>query len=279
MISSFLLLPSNQFRSASMSRCGSCKTARGEAPLQKTLTNGAETGSIRPPSITEADKKSERFKPRNIMQIRKTVVSIVAGAILFAAAVKSTAVTYLNFDSVSAGSGVDATAYLLSAGITLANLSNPGTVDIISDQNYYGSGVVTAPSPHNFLMQNVGGSPNGITYTMDFSTPLTSLSFTRISINAPSLVAQWTATAYAGVTAVGSVGEGLFGGSEASQTYTLSGAGITSLTITANGFNAAGIPSAPLDDFYLTQVPEPGTLALLGVGALVTVLRARRAGR
>jgi hypothetical protein len=49
------------------------------------------------------------------------------------------------------------------------------------------------------------------------------------------------------------------------------------LTITANGFNFAGIPSAPLDDFYLTPVPETGStfgllflsfFALLGAARL-----------
>jgi hypothetical protein len=207
----------------------------------------------------------------------KTKSLLIASLVLLATAVKSNAVISMNFDSVNAESApVDATAYLSSFGITLANNSNPGSVQIISDNWYYGGGVLTAPSPDNFFMQSVGGSPNGISYTLDFSTPLTSLSFTRIAINIPSLVAQWTATAYAGATVVGSVGENLFSGTEGNQTYTLSGAGITSLTISANGYNVAGIPSAPLDDFYLTPVPEPGTAALFGLGSLVAILRARR---
>lgn len=56
-----------------------------------------------------------------------------------------------------------------------------------------------------------------------------------------------------------SVGENFFGGTEGSQPFVLSGAGITSVTITANGFNSAAIASAPLDNFNLTQAPEPSS--------------------
>jgi hypothetical protein len=184
----------------------------------------------------------------------------------------------MNFDSVNAFNGVDATAYLSSFGVTLSNVSNPGSVQIFSDQHFYGSGVVTASSPHNFLLQNVSGSPNGISYTMDFSTALTSLSFTRIALTEVASVAQWTATAYVGSTPVGSVGENYFAGTEGSQTYTLSGLGITSLTVTANGYNSAGISSAPLDDFIGTEVPETGsTLALLITSFLALLGTARLA--
>jgi len=188
----------------------------------------------------------------------KTTKSLfLTSLLIFAAALTSTASIVLNFDSVAAGGGVDASTYLSSFGITLTNVS-PGSVQIFSDQNFYGSGVVVASSPHNFLMQNPGGAPNGATYTLNFSTPLTGISFTRIASPVYVTVAQWTATAYAGSTPVGSVGEGFFGGSEGSQIYTLSGPGITSLTITANGNNVAGIPSPPLDDLTLT----PGPLVL-----------------
>lgn len=215
------------------------------------------------------------------MQIKSL---LTVGLVLVATVAKSNALS-IDFDSVNAGSGVDATSYLASFGVTLTG-NNP--VYIVSDQNFYGSGVVSASSGHNFLLQNVGGSPNGISYTLNFSTALTSLSFSRIAINAPSSIAQWTATAYVGSTAVGSVGEGFFGGTEGAQTYTLTGSGITSLTITANGFNFAGISSAPLDDFVGAEVPEtgstfglllPSVVVLLGVAQLRSLRQRKLSNR
>ncbi len=185
------------------------------------------------------------------------VIFTGAGANTSTTPSNSIAAIHLDFDSVTAGGGLDATAYLGSFGITLGNVSNPGSVEIMSDTNFYGGRIVTASSPHNFLLQNVTGSPNGITYTLNFGAPLSSLSFTRIAIDVPSQVAQWTATAYAGTNPVGSVGEPFFSGIEAAGTYTLSGSGITSLTITASGQNSAGISSAPLDDFYLNMLASP----------------------
>jgi hypothetical protein len=174
---------------------------------------------------------------------------------MFATALTSTASPVpLNFDSVAAGSGVDATAYLSSFGITLTNVSS-GSVNIFSDQNFYGSGVVAASSPHNFLLHGpAGGAPNGATYTLNFSAPLASVSFTRIAQTTNNLVAQWSATAFAGATFVDVVGEDLFGGTEPAQLYSIpsGGLGITSLAISANGYNIAGIPSLPLDDLTLT---------------------------
>ena len=52
------------------------------------------------------------------------------------------------------------------------------------------------------------------------------------------------------------------------ETYTLSGDGITSLTIYANGAYWSGIASVPLNNISLTTVPEPSTFVLLFVGAI-----------
>lgn len=211
---------------------------------------------------------------------------LLTSLLLLATAVKSSAGLILNFDSVNASGGpVDPTAYLAGYGITLTG-NNP--VFIFSDQEYYGGGVVAASSPNNFLLQHTLGSPNGITYTLNFSTALTDLSFTRIQQVTPNAVAQWTATAYAGATAVGSVSEGYFGGTEPAHTYSiadsdfLTNGGITSLTITANGAGTAGIPSAPIDDLTLNEVnavPEPGSAGVVvafGLGAVALCGRAPR---
>jgi len=191
-----------------------------------------------------------------------------ACALLLGFALQATAhaQTVINFDSVDAsGGGVDATGYLSGFGITLVNVSHPGTVDIFDDQV---SNFQSASSGTNFLLQQVGGAP-AESFTMDFATPLTSLSFTRIENVTNNLVAAWTATAFAGSTPLTSYSESLGLGPFTPHTYVFSGPGITSLTISANGANVAGITSAAIDDLTLTPaaVPEPSIYAML-LGAM-----------
>jgi hypothetical protein len=199
-----------------------------------------------------------------------------AGPLLFGVASTATAsVVVLDFDSVDASAGpVDATSYLASYGITLTDVSSPGTVDIFSDVAFP---YVSASSSPNFLLQQVGGAP-AESFTMDFSTPLDSLSFTRVENTTPNLVAGWTATAYSGSTIVGTASESFGLGSFSPATYTLDGPDITSFTISADGFGSAGITSATIDDFTMTTVPEPSTYAaLLGGAALgLAVVRRKR---
>ena len=203
----------------------------------------------------------------------KTKLIVVAALALLSTVLQSNAQIDVNFDSVNANSGpVDATAYLASYGITLTGTTNP--VYIWSDTNFT---ALQASSGTNFLLQQVGGSPDGISYTLDFSTPLTSFSFTRVASVTPNEVAEWTATAYDNVTSVDSAQEAIYSGADASQTYTLTGAAITSVTITANGNNTAGVSSAPLDDFVLTQaVPEPSTWAMMAAGLTSLFIFRRR---
>lgn len=179
-------------------------------------------------------------------------------------------VVTLDFESVTPNAG-NGTAYLNSYGITLTNLtpSGPsGVVDIYNDSSAY------SPGSHwvndNFLAQDGGGAPP-VSYTMNFSTPLQSISFTRIATPFDlTTEPQWSATAYAGVVAVGTVGESLdTWGNSPANTFTLTGDGITSLTISANGFGFTGIGSVPLDDFVLTsQAPEPSTITLATLGLI-----------
>jgi hypothetical protein len=162
----------------------------------------------------------------------------------------------MNFESVNATQGgVDATAYLASYGITLTNVSPSGTVDIVNDTNYYGGGAVFAPSKPNFLLQSVGGSPDGVTYTMLFSTPLQSLSFTRCAIGSSAASPSWSAVAYAGTNIVASNGVCCIDSDtgQTNQVFTMSSTnnGITSLVITANGGNFTAISSVPLDNFVM----------------------------
>ena len=80
---------------------------------------------------------------------------------------------------------------------------------------------------------------------------------------------------------MGSAGEGFCAwGNSPAQTFSLSGDGITSLTISCNGYNFTGIGAVPLADFVLTTVPEPGTFALslaaLSIGSVLVLQRRKK---
>jgi len=182
----------------------------------------------------------------------------------------------LDFQSVTPNAG-NGTAYLASQGISLTNVTPgaSGVVDIFNSSSMYSPGSFWVNE--NFLGQNGAGAPQ-LSYTMNFSMPLDSISFTRIAT--PFNLATdpaWTATAYAGSLAAGSVGESLdsWGFSSPARTFTLTGDGITSLTVSTNGFNFTGIGTVPLDDFVLTTAPAtptpaPSSLTMLLGFACVT---------
>lgn len=223
-----------------------------------------------------------RVEKMKMLEFKICNVALVAVALtLLAAPYAGAAVVTLNFDDIvskdQAESGVDATPYLALYGITLSNVSPDGPSGAVQiwNWNHPGSDWID----ENFLDQNGGGAPP-CSYTMNFSTPLQSVSFTRIA-TPPDLqtTPEWSATAYVGTEDVGSVGEGYgtWGYSSPAHNYTLSGNGITSLTIYSNGYNFTGIGTVPLDHFVLTSVPEPGTLTLAATGiGFLLVLQLRR---
>lgn len=196
--------------------------------------------------------------------------AVAAAALTWLAAPSATAaVVTLDFESVAPNVG-NGTAYLSSYGITLTNVSPAGpsgVVDIFNISSAYSPGSFWVND--NFLMQNGGGAPP-VSYTMNFSIPLSSISFERIATPFNlTTEPQWSATAYAGLAPVGTVGESLGSwGNSPANPFTITASGITSLTISANGFGFTGIGAVPLDDFVLTQVPEPSTVALAALGQL-----------
>lgn len=201
---------------------------------------------------------------------------VVASALLLVSPLISNASTVtINFDDVSAGpSGVDPTAYLATYGVTLSGVA-PSVPIIYSDLAFYGVGVVAASSGHNFLLQQ--SAVNGGNFTLNFGTALTDVQFTRIRNITYNLVGEWSATAYSGATAVGSVGESFGLGGFSPITYNLSGANITSLTFWGNGYGRAGMSSAMIDDLKLTSVPDTfSTLALMGFSLASLVALRRR---
>jgi hypothetical protein len=184
----------------------------------------------------------------------------------------------LDFQSVTPNAG-NGTAYLASQGISLTNVTAgaSGAVDIFNFSSMYSPG--SSWVNENFLGQNGAGAPQ-LSYTMNFSMPLESISFTRIAT--PFNLATdpvWSATAYAGSLAAGSVGESLdsWGFSSPARTFTLTGDGITSLTVSTNGLNFTGIGTVPLDDFVLTTAPAtptpaPSSLTMLFAFACTTAV-------
>ena len=205
---------------------------------------------------------------------------LLVGVLFLGAARESIAqLITINFDSVNATTPLDPTSYLASFGITLSNVtaSNP---QIYSDQAFYNSTTVQASSGHNFLGQQSASQGGGGSYTLNFSSPVDNLSFTEIKNISANSIGTWSATAYAGATEVSSVGASQETGSFTTTPYTLSGTGITSLVISANG-PGAGIPSVLIDDltYSASAIPEPSTYApitALGVLGFAAYRRRRR---
>lgn len=198
---------------------------------------------------------------------------VLACAFLLGAPLKSNAATItVNFDTVDASLGpVDSTAYLASYGITLSSVSPGGSTIYTGQVGIFDDDFMPyeqASSGDNFLLQQTSGAP-AVSYTLNFSTALTSLSFTRVKNITPNLVAAWTATAFSGTTALSSVSEGFGLGSYSAATYSFAGPNITSLRVSANGYGAAGIASAMIDDLVLTSsAPVPDAANTLGLTAL-----------
>jgi hypothetical protein len=212
---------------------------------------------------------------------------LLIGGLVLIAALKSTASIYINLDSVNANSGpVDATAFLASYGITLTGVSPTGGNPSINNVNNW-SGALIASTP-NLLYQ--GASTSGESYTLNFNTPLLEFQFTRVESNpsTPTATPIWSATAYdAGDNVVGTVGDSSIDAFTfaPAQTYTLTaspGDPITSLTVYGNAENFADYWSVPIDNIYITPVPESSTIfasAALLVPFGFSAVRAMRKNR
>lgn len=202
--------------------------------------------------------------------------ALAAAAILVILPLHSVAdVVTIDFEGLGtvASPGADPTTYLAGYGVTLSG-ATPSNPLVYSDQAFYGSGVVLASSGHNFLLQQ--SAVYGGSFTLTFSNPVSDLMFTRIANLAYNAVGSWSATAYAGATAVGTVGEGAGLGAFTPSLYSFSGSGITSVTFTGNGGGYAGISGAMIDDLKFTTVPDATSTAGLLVLALGAVIGLRR---
>lgn len=205
----------------------------------------------------------------------RKAISICALASLFAFAAGARAGT-INFDGIGTsthvtGAGLD--AFLATYGVSVSGGSGASAVDVINNASFYGGGALSTAPDTNFFMQQSGDS--GQTFTLDFSTPLENVTFTRPELLAgPNgiVAAAWSETAYNGMNAeVGSLSGGMIASylDVPAQTYTITGADITSVAFWSDGYGTAGIEGIPMTDLRLTAaVPEPPTPLLFGLGLM-----------
>jgi hypothetical protein len=164
----------------------------------------------------------------------------------------------LTFDSVSVPSGqcADATSYLAGNGITFTPVT-PGAAPVICNAGP-DSAAIPVSKPNYFAVNAAPGQGNQpLTYTFNFCTPLSTVSFWRTGIISISTGPSWTGTAYdaQGLAVGAGVGEGLTFGPPPQQ-FTITGAGadtISSLTIAANNEDFATFTDPPLDNFTLAR--------------------------
>jgi hypothetical protein len=231
---------------------------------------------------TREEAKTAPKRRTEMFRFKTFPIVLVAAAVLWLGAPYSgAAIVTMNFDDAGVGPGqtIDATAYLASYGITLSNVYPSGQSGVVEITNWGSDG---GWAYDTFLYQDGAGAPP-CGYTLNFATPLLSISFTRMETpHDLSYIPEWSATAYVGSTPVGSVGNGgiewSYGGTP-DRNFTLSGDGITSLAIYAYGHYYTGIGSVPLEDFVMTQVPEPATVvvwSLLGGLAIIVGRRLRK---
>lgn len=182
--------------------------------------------------------------------------------------------TSVNFDGISTASEVTGPvldSFLATYGVSVVGGSGANSVAIINNANFYGGGALD-PSPYtNFLMQE--SSDSGQSFTLEFSNPVASVSFTRPELLAgPNgiIAAAWIETAYNSAdVALGSNAESAIASYSdvPAQTYTLSAADIASVTFWSDGYGYAGIEGVPMTDLRFTSlVPEPPSLPLLVLG-------------
>ena len=195
-----------------------------------------------------------------------TVVCLLAAGAAHAAV--------LDFDALAPGTVLNGVTL---QGVTFSS-STGGTITVRAD-NYYGGGWSSA---HNWILANTN------TFAMDavdmaFAAPVTSLSVTGGDQggDTDSFLLQVYDSSNA---LLGSASTGIFGGNPLTSdgsmgdkaTLSLSGLGaIYSARVQATSPSGLGVG---FDDITTSAVPEPGTLALMCLGAtgMVASLRRRR---
>ena len=144
--------------------------------------------------------------------------------------------------------------------MTITGMGAGTIAGVYDDRIAYGGGVLLASSGHMYFY--LGGANSGVSCTLTFNPPLTSLSFTRITELAKdsgTAYPDWSAMVYVGATVNGSVGESAYSllapDVNPAKTYTFHGSGITSVTFHGNGYNFAAFGGPFIDDIVLSRTP------------------------
>jgi alpha-tubulin suppressor-like RCC1 family protein len=183
----------------------------------------------------------------------------------------------LNFDSIDTtsgrASGAPVTNYLAGYGITVSGQTAGTQLAIMAANQFYGGGVIVAPSaPNIFTQMDVNAA---ISFTLNFSQPVSNVSLVRAAVTVPSSMPQWTATALDAVGAtLGTTGENSYWGTEAAQTYNLNYTGIKAVRFDSNGNGSAAFSAVVIDNLSFTAPPPSITTQpqsqSVAVGANVT---------
>ena len=152
--------------------------------------------------------------------------------------------------------------YLAQFNVALVN-NSPGTTVVAENQaSVAGGGFVIASSPPNVLTQT--GSNGPVSFTVNFTSPLSQFSFTRPELVANPLVSHpaWQAQAFDSLGIVldeAQAGQISSSTTVPAQTYTLSGGSIASVEFSSEGTGLTTFNAMLLDDFVL-QAGNAGNL-------------------
>jgi len=219
--------------------------------------------------------------PKSFLSSARFAKAVLIAGALFTIGLTQSAMadttTVVNFDSV------DTSAYGYVTGAPVISFLNNYGISFSSTYSNIAPYIEATPSYFGSVSTNLfttGGQATYYTYTLGFSNPIDSLSFTTPSFGYATMAA-WSATAYsADNTVLGSVGNpNLTFSGTAAASYTLSGPAIQYVLFSSDAESWAGT-NLTIDSLQFTApvapVPEPETYAMLLAGLGLMGFTARR---